>query len=159
MNTIWGINVGTHDSSISVFSKSGTELDLVFAAHGERSSRIKNDKLLSHDIFQQAIAHNGARLPSEVVYYERDLIKRTRQLWARQWKTALRKPSVSSYLPEYIRDGIHLPMFGSRESSTEHHKSHAACPTRNFAWLWPRDLCSKRVAYSPDRHGQRGHHN
>ena len=126
MNTIWGINVGTHDSSISVFNKKNDELDLVFAAHGERSSRIKNDKLLSHDVFQQAIAHNGARLPSEVVYYERDLYKRTRQLWARQWKTALRKPSVSSYLPKYVKDSIHYPYIGSHESSTEHHLSHAA---------------------------------
>ena len=126
MNTIWGINVGTHDSSISVFNRNKSELDLVFAAHGERSSRIKNDKLLSHDVFQQAIAHNGARLPSEVVYYERDLFKRTRQLWARQWKTALRKPFVSSYLPEYVRNSIHIPYVGQRESSIEHHLSHAS---------------------------------
>ena len=46
MKTIWGINTGTHDASITVIEQSRTgSLNIEFAAHAERSSRIKNDNM------------------------------------------------------------------------------------------------------------------
>ena len=37
---IWGINALSHDAAISVINSNG---DILFAAHSERYSKIKND--------------------------------------------------------------------------------------------------------------------
>ena len=93
MSTVWGVNVGTHDSSIA----SVVDGELVFAAHGERSSRIKNDKVLPSTTVQQALDVGGE--PDKIVFYERDWWKRARQVWAGQYHTALHKPNVKSLIP------------------------------------------------------------
>jgi carbamoyltransferase len=120
MSTIWGINVGTHDSSIA----SVVDNELVFAAHSERSSRIKNYKFLTKEVVKQTIEASG--FPDRIVYYERDLWKRARQLWARQYKTAFTKPSINSLIP--IIDARSFPLASGEipTSSVAHHYSHAA---------------------------------
>ena len=60
---IWGINVGTHDSSIA----SIVDDEIVFAAHGERSTRIKNDKILPETTVRQALRASG-NAPDKIVY-------------------------------------------------------------------------------------------
>ena len=93
MSTIWGVNVGTHDSSIA----SVVDVELVFAAHSERSSRKKNDRLLHPTTVQPAPSITGE--PDKIVIYERDNWKRVRQLWAGQYRTAFTKPNVRSLIP------------------------------------------------------------
>ena len=93
MTTTWGINVGTHDSSIT----SIVDGEIVFAAHGERSSRIKNDKQLPETTVRQALDIGGE--PDKIVFYERDGWKRIRQLWAGQYRTAFSKPDVRMLIP------------------------------------------------------------
>ena len=115
MSIIWGINVGTHDSSIT----SVVDNEIVFAAHGERSSRIKNDKVLPETTVRQALRASGNN-PDKIVYYERDLLKRARQIYAGQYRTALIKPRVSSLVPL-----VSYPHWIS-STSVAHHHSHAA---------------------------------
>ena len=121
MSTVWGVNVGTHDSSIA----SVVDGELVFAAHSERSSRKKNDRLLHPTTVQQALSISGE--PDKIVFYERDKWKRVRQLWAGQYRTALTKPDVRSLIPIVdtmpIEDTVytHIPSV-----SVAHHHSHAA---------------------------------
>jgi len=129
--TIWGINVGTHDSSIASVITNKIEHELVFAAHSERSSRIKNYKFLTKEVIQQALDISGT--PDRIVFYERDLWKRARQLWAGQYNTAFTKPRVSSLIPfKYLKESMswderfvtHLD--GIPTKSMAHHYSHAA---------------------------------
>ena len=47
----WGITSGSHDASVAVFD----DTRLVFAAHSERTSGVKNDKNLNTTIIQQAL--------------------------------------------------------------------------------------------------------
>jgi len=112
---IWGINVGTHDSSIT----SIVDNEIVFAAHGERSSRIKNDKILPETTVRQALRASG-NAPDKIVFYERDWLKRARQLYAGQYRTALTKPRVSSLVPL-----VSSPHWIT-STSVAHHHSHAA---------------------------------
>ena len=121
MSTIWGVNVGTHDSSIA----SVVDGELVFAAHSERSSRKKNDRLLHPTTVQQALSITGE--PDKIVFYERDNWKRVRQLWAGQYRTAFTKPNVRSLIPIVDTMPIEDTMYTHVPSvSVAHHHSHAA---------------------------------
>ena len=122
MTTTWGINVGTHDSSIT----SVVDGEIVFAAHGERSSRIKNDKQLPETTVRQAQRASGGN-PDRIVYYERDWLKRIRQVWAGQYRTAWNKPTINSLIPLVNTTGIpHLEHTQVPTTSVGHHHSHAA---------------------------------
>lgn len=112
MSTVWGVNVGTHDSSIA----SVVNGELVFAAHSERSSRKKNDKFLTSEVVTQTLQAGG--MPDKVVFYERDLWKRARQVWAGQYHTAFNKPNVKDLIPLLNRNNSFR--------SIAHHHSHAA---------------------------------
>ena len=89
----WGICAGSHDASLAVV-KDDT---ILYAAHSERSSGIKNDAMLTDTIIKEAREFGK---PKQVIWYEDNLLKRTRQLWARQWRTALFKPSPSNLMLE-----------------------------------------------------------
>lgn len=80
----WGITANSHDAALAVFKDN----DLLYAAHSERSSGIKNDKHLNTTIMSQALAFGD---PAEIHWYENDWLKRIRQLYAGQYKTALTK--------------------------------------------------------------------
>ena len=80
----WGITANSHDAALAVFD--GTKL--LFAAHSERSSGIKNDKLLNDEIISQALLLGD---PREIHWYENDFTKRLRQIKAGQYKTAFTK--------------------------------------------------------------------
>jgi len=121
MSTVWGVNVGTHDSSIA----SVVDGELVFAAHSERSSRKKNDRELHPTTVQQALDVGGE--PDKIVFYERDNWKRIRQLWAGQYRTAFSKPDVRMLIPIVDTMPIEEMMHSHIPSrSVAHHHSHAA---------------------------------
>jgi carbamoyltransferase len=118
MKTIWGINTGTHDASITVIEQSRTgSLNIEFAAHAERSSRIKNDKHLNPTVIGQALEYGE---PDEIYHYEHGLLKRTRQIWAGQYNTAFNKPTIARQLQQVY------PGLNKRIKHSKHHHSHAA---------------------------------
>ena len=108
---ILGINCMNHDASMSVVD--GREI--LWAAHSERYSKVKNDHFLNWAIVNEAMTYGPF---DKVVYYERPLLKKTRQFYAGQFGTAL------SYteMPQW-----HLDHFGIKiDQYVKHHDSHAA---------------------------------
>jgi carbamoyltransferase len=88
---------------------------ILFAAHAERYSRIKNDHLLNNSIISAAKVYG---MPDKIVWYEKPLLKKTRQLYARQW-AEVKSVSPASYL-EFMGLG-NIPI-----KYASHHASHAA---------------------------------
>jgi carbamoyltransferase len=115
----WGWTGMSHDASLAVFSDDGLE----FAAHSERYSRIKNDKNLHKDLIDEALAFG---FPDKIYYYENHLLKKTRQLYAGQYKI-LAKESPTRYMRRFLPKA-------PKSTSTSHHLSHAAAGfyTSNF---------------------------
>ena len=110
----WGWAGMSHDASLAVFSEDGLE----FAAHSERYSRIKNDKNMHLKLIEEALENYGR--PDKIYFYEKPLLKKSRQLYAKQYDLlAKRRPS------KYLRDAAFdwgLP----RSIPVNHHLSHAA---------------------------------
>ena len=114
MTCILGLSAGYHDAAISVVDEHG---NILFAAHSERYSKIKNDPNihpgLLYDISEFDI--------SQVAYYEVPWLKQTRQMYSGQgidWDQLTAKMIVGKQL-------------GSRYSGMpvrcyNHHLSHAA---------------------------------
>ena len=112
---ILGINCMNHDAAMAVVDYSSGIGEILWAAHSERYSKIKNDHYLNQKIVDEA---NTFGPFDKVVYYERPLLKKTRQLYAGQWATAL------SYteMPQW-----HLNHFNIKiDEYVKHHDSHAA---------------------------------
>ena len=108
---ILGINCMNHDASMSVID--GREI--VWAAHSERYSKVKNDHFLNWKIVNEAMTHGPF---DKVVYYERPWLKKTRQLYAGQWGDALSYTELPSW---------HLDHFDIKiDQYVKHHDSHAA---------------------------------
>ena len=108
---ILGINCMNHDAAMAVVD--GTEI--LWAAHAERYSKVKNDHYLNQAIVNEAKTYGPF---DKVVYYEKPLLKKTRQLYAGQYGSAL------SYteMPQW-----HLDHFGIKiDEYVNHHDSHAA---------------------------------
>jgi carbamoyltransferase len=111
MKTIWGVCALNHDAAITVMK--GKEI--LFAAHAERYSRIKNDLFLNDEIIQAAL-HYG--VPEEIIWFEKPYLKKLRQIRARQWG------EIFSQTPK-----AHLESLGIRGIPVKyvsHHESHAA---------------------------------
>lgn len=109
---IWGVNALNHDASITVVDSSTCEI--LFAAHAERYSRIKNDVFLNEEIVDDAL-HYGH--PQKVVWFENPWGRRARYLRSGQWNR-LFETFPKGYLNEF---GIDAPVVYS-----DHHASHAA---------------------------------
>jgi carbamoyltransferase len=114
----WGVSAMSHDAALAVFDGG----QLVYASHGERYSRVKNDRDLHPAQIEEALAWGH---PDEVFFYENHWAKRWRQLNAGQYRVAF-KQTPASYLHDLgIRAPVHLAY---------HHESHAAfgAYTSNF---------------------------
>ena len=108
---ILGINCMNHDAAMAVVD--GT--DILWAAHAERYSKVKNDFYLNQQIVDEAKTYGPF---DKVVYYEKPLLKKTRQLYAGQYNEAF------SYTEMPQR---HCAMFGIKiDEFILHHTSHAA---------------------------------
>ena len=111
---ILGISAGFHDAGISLISDG----EIVFAGHAERYSKIKHDSEINREILTDCFTHRG--IPDRIAYYERPWLKKTRQLYAGQYKDLfdtsiqdkIRKIWPNKNLPDIEYHG--------------HHKSHAA---------------------------------
>ena len=100
-----------HDASMTVVD--GREI--LWAAHAERYSRVKNDHFLNWKIVNEAMTYGPF---DKVVYYEKPWLKKTRQLYAGQWGDALSYTELPSW---------HLDHFGIKiDEYVKHHDSHAA---------------------------------
>lgn len=102
----WGINSLNHGSSLAVFS------------HGNLSSwKVCPENVLPREVVTQAL-HHGA--PDRIFWYERPWVKKTRQVYAGQYDTAM---DLSVLPRKFIKDNG-LSWCGV--TYTPHHASHAA---------------------------------
>ena len=112
---ILGINCMNHDATMAVVDFSSGVGKVLWAAHAERYSKVKNDHYLNWDIVNEA---NKFGPFNKVVYYEKPLLKKTRQFYATQWSTAF------SYteMPQWHLDHFNIKI----DEYVKHHDSHAA---------------------------------
>jgi carbamoyltransferase len=106
---ILGITAQNHDASLALIDGDR----IVWAAHAERYSRVKNDTLLNHDMIADMRQYGD---PTEVVWFEKPLAKTLRKLysgespWNVEPRDALRTVGLNG-----------LPFH-----TVGHHQSHAA---------------------------------
>ena len=106
-----GISCLGHDASMAVVIDS----NIIWAAHAERYSGIKNDPFLNQDIVSEALAYGPFDC---IVYYERPLIKKIRHFIAGQ---------VNSLFSLKDIPYLYLKQFGIKiDCYSKHHESHAA---------------------------------
>ena len=112
---ILGINCMNHDAAMAVVDYSSGIGEILWAAHAERYSKVKNDHYLNWHIVNEA---NTFGPFNKVVYYEKPLLKKTRQLYAGQWSDAF------SYteMPQWHLDHFNIKI----DEYVKHHDSHAA---------------------------------
>ena len=111
---ILGISAGFHDAGISLICNG----EIVFAGHAERYSKRKHDSEINREILADCFTHCG--IPDRIAYYERPWLKKTRQLYAGQYK---------DLFDTSIEDKIRKIWPNKNPPDIEyhsHHKSHAA---------------------------------
>lgn len=115
---ILGISAGFHDASISVIENE----TILFAAHSERYSKQKHDAHISDGLLNNALE---CGFPDVIAFYERPWVKKTRQLFAGQYKDAFNFSdlTVKRYLKEQFPE---LDLKGVEFKHYSHHLSHAA---------------------------------
>ena len=77
MRKILGVSAGYHDAAVSLIDETG---EILFAAHSERYSKVKNDSSLSSEIFND-VDLDGVDI---VAFYENSFAKQMRQLYSGQ---------------------------------------------------------------------------
>ena len=100
---ILGFSEGFHDAAIAIVDYYG---NIIHASHSERSSGIKHDKLVSDWQKDYVRKFNF----DKIAFYEKPLLKKTRQLYAGQYNTVFSERKLSFKPTHYYN----------------HHLSHAA---------------------------------
>jgi carbamoyltransferase len=115
MTYILGVSAGFHDAAVSVISDRG---DIVFAAHSERYSKLKNDPGISPDLVKEIVKFDL----SCVAWYERPWMHNLQQ-WVsgqHQYGPWTAKSVVQQHL------GHDFVLNDTQIKSHRHHLSHAA---------------------------------
>lgn len=108
----WGINALNHDASIAVFDGS----NLIDHQRSSNFSGIQGDHYLDQKLIQYCKKYGE---PDKIFWYEKPWLKKTRQLWAGQYKAAF---DIKDIPKLYLKkNDIIAPIL-----YTEHHHSHAA---------------------------------
>lgn len=112
---VLGISALSHDAAVSLVDDG----EILFAAHAERYSRVKNDAELNQALLDDALAYGE---PDVIAWYERPLLKKTRQLRSGQWRWATTRTDLPRrYLARFELGSQRPPIRYVR-----HHESHAA---------------------------------
>lgn len=110
----WGINALNHDASIAVVSNG----NLIAWERASDYTGIQGDQFLSTNMFSKCL-HYGS--PNEIVWYERPWIKKSRQLYAKQYDLAF---DLNELPRRYINRTYAMPYV--KWKYMPHHMSHAA---------------------------------
>lgn len=119
---ILGISAGFHDAAVTVIEDG----NIVFAAHSERYSKIKNDPFLNQEIINAALEFGK---PDQIVLHEKNLFKKLRHIRAGSWQ-ALKEPSTKKWIKLFYPQLVDIPI-----KEYWHHETHAAAGvlTSNFS--------------------------
>jgi carbamoyltransferase len=114
MKHILGVSAGYHDAAVSVVREDG---EIVFAAHSERYSKIKNDPTLSIELVDAAFNFEI----DTIAYYERPWMHNLQQLISREHNF------TSLSLRDTLRRHLGADRIKGRTlTAFPHHLSHAA---------------------------------
>ena len=112
------INALNHDAGICLIEDN----KILFAAHAERYSGIKNDPNLNLEMFMDMWDYG---VPNKIVYFENPYVKKMRQLYAGQYREVFsRKNMPHNHLTEVLS-----VVEGSQpriDQYVDHHLSHAS---------------------------------
>jgi len=111
---ILGINALNHDAAITLIENG----KILFAAHAERYSGIKNDSNLNKEMFEDMEQYGE---PDYVVYFERPWIKKLRQLKAGQYREVFSLKNLPQHHLDEVMGGKY-----SIDEYVDHHLSHAS---------------------------------
>jgi carbamoyltransferase len=111
---ILGINALNHDAAITLIEDD----KILFAAHAERYSGIKNDSNLNKEMFEDMEQYGE---PDYVVYFERPWIKKLRQLKAGQYSEVFSLKNLPQHHLDEVMGGKY-----SIDEYVDHHLSHAS---------------------------------
>lgn len=113
--SILGISAGFHDAAATLVSTRG---EILFAGHSERYSKRKHDSKLDNGLIDDALVYGT---PTQIAYYERPWAKKTRQLYAGQYRELTHGWSVRNMIKQVSPQLAKLPI-----TTYNHHLSHAA---------------------------------
>ena len=109
---ILGISALNHDASITLLD----DKEILFAGHTERYTGEKFDESLSHRLFTDCSKYGT---PDKVVFFERPYLKKSRQLYAGQYKETLKRSNIPrNYIRKFLPQHKNI-------SYVQHHTSHA----------------------------------
>jgi carbamoyltransferase len=110
---ILGISAGFHDAAVTVIEDG----DILFAAHSERYSKIKNDCFLNQEIINAALQFGK---PDQIALHEKNLFKKLRHIRAGAF-SALKEPSTREWIEQFYPQLANIPI-----KEYWHHETHAA---------------------------------
>lgn len=123
--TILGLSAGFHDASATIIDSNG---NILFAAHSERYSRVKNDANI-HPVLEQELLTYGI---DHIAYYETPWLKQSRRLYSGegvQWNCLTTYGCIRRQVPNVVLANLQLAgteFSNISMSSYRHHLSHAA---------------------------------
>ena len=91
-SNILGVSAGFHDAGVSLVNKRG---EILFAAHSERYSKVKNDSTLNQDIIDEALSYGEV---GKLAWYETPWLKKTRQLYSGEFRKVFTDKSPKQHL-------------------------------------------------------------
>lgn len=104
-----------HDAAVSVVAES----EILYASHSERYSKKKNDANLNDGIINDVLKYGK---PDVIAWYEKPLLKKSRQLFAGQYGLAFDKNEMpQKYIEENFPQLAGIPI-----QYQSHHYTHAA---------------------------------
>jgi carbamoyltransferase len=110
---VLGISSMFHDAAVTVVDDG----NIVFAAHAERYSRVKNDAFLNRELISAALEFGK---PDAIALHEVGWAKQLRNTVAGNW-TALREPTQRQWIRKFYRQLDDVPV-----TQYWHHQTHAA---------------------------------
>jgi carbamoyltransferase len=113
--SILGISAGFHDAAATLINDQG---EILWAGHAERYSKRKHDSNINGAMFKDMLQYST---PTQIAYYERPWLKRTRQLYAGQYQDAWNGYNLRKELHKVSPELAKLPI-----KNYGHHLSHAA---------------------------------
>ena len=119
---ILGISAGFHDAAASVINMQG---DILFAAHSERYSKVKNDKDFSLGLIDDILQYE----PNIIAYYEKPWKKQLRRLYSGEginYNTC----RVSQIIKQQLGNSVKP----KNVYNYDHHLSHAAAGFQTSAY-------------------------
>lgn len=112
----WGINALNHDASIAVVENG----NLRFWKRSSEYTDVPGDQHICSRLYKEALNHSNSYAPNEIVWYEKPIIKKIRQFYAGQYKSAFNLDELPSRYIKKLR-WPKIPIY-----YVDHHLSHAA---------------------------------